>query len=73
MATKSKEVSEKNVTFAKGGKTKMFGRQAASPQVAGESGHTVKGGDAKFAQGGSGHMFGFRPSVPARAGQAAPE
>lgn len=71
---KSKEISEKNVSFAKGGKGHMFGKQAASQQVAGESGHNVKGGDNKFAQGGSNnHMFGFRPSAPARPGQSGPE
>ncbi len=72
MAKKSKEVSEKNVTFAKGGKTKMFGKQAAAPQQAGESGHATKGGDSKFASGGKTKMFGFRPSAPARPGQSGP-
>ena len=71
---KSKEVSEKKVTFAKGGTTKMFGQQGAEPQKAGESGHDPKsqGAGAKFAKGGSGKMFGFRASEPAKAGQSSP-
>jgi len=72
MAVKSKEISTKSVKFAQGGKGHMFGKQAAASQVAGESGHDTKGGDAKFASGGSGKMFGFRPSSPARAGQSGP-
>lgn len=74
MAAKSKEVSEKNVAFAKGGKTKMFGQQGANPQKPGESGHAAADGvGSKFASGGKGHMFGFRPSTPAKAGQSSPD
>jgi hypothetical protein len=69
----AKEISDKNVQFAKGGKGKMFGQQGANPQRSGESGHAAADGvGGKFAKGGSGKMFGFRPSAPARAGQSGP-
>ena len=60
----------KNVEFAQGGDTPMFGEQAAGSQKPGETEHDVKGGapGAKFAAGGSGKMFGYSPSEPARAG-----
>lgn len=59
-----------NVEFAKGGKTKMFGEQAAGEQKPGETEHDVAGGAPgdKFAKGGSGKMFGYSPSAPARSG-----
>lgn len=63
------EKTSHNVDFAKGGKTKMFGEQQASPQTPGQTeknGATGKG--AEFAKGGSGKMFGFAGSEPARAG-----
>lgn len=70
---KSKEISSKNTTFAKGGTGKMFGQQGANPQGAGETGHDAADGvGGKFATGGKGKMFGFRPSSPARAGQTGP-
>ncbi len=49
---KSKEVSSKNVTFAKGGKNKMFGVQEAGPQKPGGSAHDTKGSGGNFAKGG---------------------
>jgi hypothetical protein len=61
--------STTNTEFAKGGKTKMFGEQQASPQTPGQTeknGATGKG--AEFAKGGSGKMFGFAGSEPARSG-----
>jgi hypothetical protein len=70
---KSKEVSEKNVQFAKGGKTHMFGQQHAGPQKPDVSGKSDKGDGGKFAKGGTTKMFGFRPSTPARGGQSAPD
>jgi hypothetical protein len=70
MAEKSKVESEKNVEFAKGGTTKMFGEQAAEPEKSGSTAQTSEPGPgAKFAAGGKGKMFGFNPSVPASAGQ----
>lgn len=69
---KSKEFTEKNVTFAKGGNTKMFTKQAAEPA---ESGVTVdkSGKDTapgpKYAAGGSSKMFGYSPSMAAKSGQ----
>ncbi len=74
--------TEKNVEFAKGGKTKMFGEQGAEPQMEGESGHSTGndqgppadhgGGPVvgdKFAKGGSTKMFGYAGSQPAEAGK----
>lgn len=61
--------SSHNVEFAKGGKTKMFGEQNASPQTPGETyKDSTSGKGAEFAKGGSGKMFGFSGSEPARAG-----
>lgn len=59
-----------DVTFAKGGNTKMFGEQAAGPQKEATTAHDVSGGapGAEFAKGGSSKMFGFQGSVPARDG-----
>lgn len=58
-----------DVTFAKGGNTKMFGEQQAEPMKAGQTGDPgATGKGAEFAKGGSGKMFGFAGSVPARDG-----
>ena len=65
----SRNESSHNVEFAKGGNTKMFGEQQASPQTPGQTeknGATGKG--AEFAKGGSGKMFGFAGSESAKAG-----
>jgi len=61
-----------NVEFAKGGKTHMFGKQAAEPQEAGttrDHSSTDAAPGAKFAQGGSHKMFPFAGSQPAQAGK----
>lgn len=69
MASTKKE-SEKDVTFAEGGDTPMFGKQAAGPDKPGNTGKDTSGAPgAKFAKGGSGKMFGFTPSQDAKAGQ----
>lgn len=69
--------TEKNVEFAKGGTTPMFGHgdrtttagtDAAGEQKPGETAHDTSGAGGKFATGGSGKMFGYSPSEPARAG-----
>lgn len=60
--------TEKNATFAEGGKTHMFGPQAAGEQEAGDTAHDTEGDGGKFAKGGTGKMFGYSPSEPARAG-----
>ncbi len=67
---KSKQESEHNVTFAEGGDTHMFGKQAAGPDKAGNTGKdpTAAPG-AKYAEGGSTKMFGYHGSVPAKSGQ----
>jgi hypothetical protein len=61
--------TETNTEFAKGGKTHMFGEQAAGPQAPGttDKGSGSAPGD-KFAKGGSGKMFGYSGAVPAQAG-----
>jgi hypothetical protein len=70
-----------DVTFAKGGNTKMFGEQGADEQKAGGTAHKTGndqgpadpagGGPVvgdKFASGGSTKMFSFAPALPARDG-----
>ena len=73
--TLSKPITESPHDFAVGGKTPMFGEQAAESETEnGQAGHTADPtakDDApgkKFATGGSGKMFGFNPSVPAQSG-----
>jgi hypothetical protein len=70
MNAKTKTESEKDVTFAEGGTTKMFGPQAAGPDKPGDTGKDQSSAPgAKFASGGKAKMFGYNPSVPATAGQ----
>ena len=67
----TKEKSEKDVKFADGGDTPMFGPQNASEQKPGGTAHdTTEGGavGGQFASGGKGKMFGFTGSLPATAG-----
>ena len=47
---KSKEISEKDVQFAKGGKTGMFPRQHAGPKAPGVSGKADQNDGGKFAR-----------------------
>ena len=63
-------VGGKDVTFAKGGNTPMFGEQNADEQKPGGTAHDNGGGGEgdKFAAGGSTKMFGYQGSVPARSG-----
>lgn len=74
MAASVKKETTKNVAFAEGGKTKMFGEQAAGEQKPGETSHDVGGGapGGKYAEGGKTKMFGFSASEPARAGITSP-
>jgi len=70
MTPKSKLETSKNVEFAEGGDTHMFGPQAAGPDKPGDTGKDQSSAPgAKFASGGSNKMFGFHPSQPATAGQ----
>lgn len=55
--------------FAKGGNTKMFGKQTAGSQKEGVTSHDVSGGDGKFAVGGKGKMFGKGSANTATPGQ----
>jgi hypothetical protein len=60
MADKSKQESEHNVTFAEGGDTHMFGKQAAGPDKPGNTGKDQSSAPGpKYAAGGSTKMFGF--------------
>lgn len=68
MAAKVTKETTKNVEFAKGGDTHMFGHQAAGEQKPGDTAHDTSGDGGKFATGGSGKMFGYSPSQPARSG-----
>lgn len=67
--TKTKE-AQHNVTFAEGGDTHMFGKQAAGPDKPGNTGKDTSAAPGpKFAAGGSNKMFGFNGSQPVKAGQ----
>ena len=67
--SKTKE-SEKDVTFAEGGDTPMFGPQAAGPDKPGNTGKdTSSAPGPKFAKGGSGKMFGYAASQEQQAGR----
>jgi hypothetical protein len=65
---KSKEISSRSASFAKGGKTKMFGKQHAGPQKSGTTGKANSGDGGKFARGGTTHMFGKQCANPRRPG-----
>lgn len=70
MAAKTKTETSRDVQFAEGGNTPMFGQQAAGPEKPGTTGKDQGAAPgAKFASGGSNKMFGFSPAVPATAGQ----
>lgn len=62
----SKVKSTGKGAFAKGGSTKMFGKQHAGPQVPGVAGKATKGDGGKFAKGGSTKMFGKQSATTAR-------
>ena len=67
---KSKKEGQRDVEFAEGGDTPMFGQQGADPQQEAQTSQDdAKGPGAKFAAGGSNKMFGYNPSVPATAGK----
>lgn len=64
---KSKQVSSKSASFAKGGSTKMFPKQHVGTQTPGQTA-TKSGAGGKFIKGGSGHMFGKQSANPRRPG-----
>jgi hypothetical protein len=69
----SRNESTKNVEFAKGGDTPMFGEQVAGSRTATDKTASTgkpdsSGPGEKFAKGGSNKMFGFAGSQPARSG-----
>jgi len=74
---KKKVESERDVEFAEGGDTPMFGTgdrtktapsDAAGPQKSGQTDQGGGGGGGKYAEGGKTKMFGYSPSVPAKEG-----
>lgn len=71
MVMKSKEVSQKNNVFAKGGTTKMFGPMGADPMEAGVSAPVRAPGMNKSTAkgGGTGVMGKQGGAMPAGAGQ----
>ena len=62
---KSKVISKKSASFAKGGKTHMFGKQYAGPQKPGTTSHATSGTGGKFAKGGRGGSVGKQTASPA--------
>lgn len=68
---KTKSISSKTASFAKGGSTKMFGKQHAGPQKPGTTGKSNSGDGGKFAKGGNGKMFGKGSAKPSVAGHTA--
>ena len=68
MAAKTKQMSSKSGAFAKGGSTKMFGKQSTGPQKPGTTAATKTGNGGKFAKGGSTKMFGKQSANPRRPG-----
>lgn len=54
----SKVVKSGKGDFAKGGSTKMFGKQSAGPDAPFHTGKKDIGDGGKFAKGGSTKMFG---------------
>jgi hypothetical protein len=57
MAGKSKVVSTGSLTGARGGSTKMFGKQTAGPKSPGRTGKVQTGSGGKFGKGGgTGHI-----------------
>lgn len=67
---KDKQETEKNVDFAEGGDTPMFGPQAAGPDKAGNTGKDpTSAPGAKYAEGGKGKMFGFHGAEPQSPGR----
>ena len=70
VAPKTTKESEKDVTFAEGGDTPMFGKQAAGPDKPGNTGKDPTAAPGpKFAAGGSNKMFGFQGSIPKEPGK----
>ena len=70
----SKQKSERDVSFARGGSTRMMKPQAAGPQKPGTTAHAVKGAapGAKAARGGPKTARDVSLSVPAKASHTAP-
>lgn len=69
-APKSKQQSERDKTFAKGGQTRMLPKQSAGPQKPGGTAHAVNPGSKRAAGGPKQH--GVSLSRPAKAGHTAP-
>jgi hypothetical protein len=73
-----KTETEKDVEFAKGGDTPMFGKgdrtvtdvaDSAGPQQPGRTEQHPDSAGGKYAEGGKTKMFSYSPSVPQQAGR----
>ena len=67
---KTKEMKSSSPSFAKGGTTKMFGKQHAGQQKSGQT-STKSGAGGKFAKGGTTKMYGFAKTRTAKPGATA--
>lgn len=67
--SKGKVVKTSSPTFAKGGSTKMFGKQAAGPQTPGQSAQKDSSDGGRIAKGGKTKMFGKQSVMTAPAGK----
>jgi hypothetical protein len=66
---KSKEKTSKSASFAKGGSTKMSGKNYVGPQQPGQSASAGQKSNAPIAKAGGKAMAGFSGAAPAAAGQ----
>jgi hypothetical protein len=70
VAPKKTKEAQHDETFAEGGDTAMFGKQAAGPDKPGNTGKDQSSAPGpKYAQGGKGKMFGFAGAQEAKPGQ----
>jgi hypothetical protein len=67
---RTKKDTQRGATLAKGGTTKMFGKQAAGPDKPGNTGKDQsRAPGAKAAKGGTTKMAAFAPPRPAKPGR----
>jgi hypothetical protein len=69
----TKKQSQRDVNMVKGGKTRMFGKQAANKQKPGTTAHDVSGGAPGPSPAAGGRKkFSYSESVPATGGITGP-
>jgi hypothetical protein len=67
---RTKKDTQRGAALAKGGATKMFGKQAAGPDAPGRTGKVqTPAPGAKSAKGGTTKMAAFTPGRPAKSGR----